>query len=354
MYAKTHYRTISSILGSIIYFIIAVIMIPIYLYNNEYYEILEAYLPNVDLLANLLTFYSVPYIAPLFENLYVPSPDNFLQFWSKLFINYIALLGITYIISRETKEENSIIKGWSMGLVILLMTYLVPSTLIFNFLYEKEKELNKYFKPNISKTILLGLGILITISIIMIEKLILREFKNELHSISEFILSFARKYWRNKNVFTMYMDYTLNISKILLIIIILSLLGINIFYYLARTTDIVTVAGKDVVSSGLATTKQTVDVSTVGTMAGAKTVGSGISGAIGELEKVLDIEVTTGVSPLPDSSSSSVQTPSKSGFCYIGTDQDVRSCIYTGRNDTCASGKIYPTMDVCVNPNLRA
>ena len=152
----------------------------------------------------------------------------------------------------------------------------------------------------------------------------------------------------------MYMDYTLNISKILLIIIILSLLGINIFYYLARTTDIVTVAGKDVVGTGLATTKQTVDVSTVGTMAGAKTVGSGISGAIGELERVLDIQVTTGVSPLPDSSSSSVQKPAKSGFCYIGTDQDVRSCIYTGRNDTCASGKIYPTMDVCVNPNLRA
>ena len=193
MYMKTFSKNIPSILGFFIYFIIAVVMIPVYLCNNECYEILEAYLPNVDLLANLLTFYSVPYIAPLFENLYVPSPNTYLQFWSKIFINYVALLGVTYIISHETKKENSIIKGWSKGLVMLLMTYLVPSTLIYQFLYDREKELNRYFKPNISKTILLGIGILITISIIMIEKVILHEFSNELHSIGEFIMSFARK-----------------------------------------------------------------------------------------------------------------------------------------------------------------
>lgn len=150
------------------------------------------------------------------------------------------------------------------------------------------------------------------------------------------------------------MEYTLDIAKILLIIIILSLLGINIFYYLARTTDIVGVAGKAVVGQGLGVTKQTVDIGTVGATSGVETVGKGVSSAISELEKVLDIEVTDGVSPMPDSSSSAVQKSGKSGFCYIGTDQDIRSCIYTGRNDTCVSGEIFPTMDVCINPNLRA
>lgn len=191
MYNKIFHHNAKSIIGLIIYFIIAVIGIPTYLYKKGHFEILEAYLPNVDLLANLLTFYSVPYIARYFENLYVPSPDNYIQFWSKIVINYVALLGVTYIISHETLKTNSIVKGWSLGLVMLLMTYLVPSTLIFQFLYDREKHLNKYFNPNISKTILLIIGGLITISIIVVEKMILHAFKDELIEISDYILSFT-------------------------------------------------------------------------------------------------------------------------------------------------------------------
>jgi hypothetical protein len=40
------------------------------------------------------------------------------------------------------------------------------------------------------------------------------------------------------------------------------------------------------------------------------------------------------------------------GYCYVGTDRDVRTCIYTGAGDTC-EGAIYPTMAVCRNPELR-
>lgn len=45
-----------------------------------------------------------------------------------------------------------------------------------------------------------------------------------------------------------------------------------------------------------------------------------------------------------------VKTP---GYCYIGTDRNVRTCAKVGMGDTCVSGKILPTMDLCVNPNLR-
>ena len=58
-----------------------------------------------------------------------------------------------------------------------------------------------------------------------------------------------------------------------------------------------------------------------------------------------------------DDSYSSIQTtkPSgKTGWCFIGVDRDIRSCVQVGVNDQCMSGDIFPTQDVCVNPNLRA
>lgn len=56
----------------------------------------------------------------------------------------------------------------------------------------------------------------------------------------------------------------------------------------------------------------------------------------------------------PDDSSSNIQKRNKTGYCYIGEDEGIRSCAYVGPNDYCMSGDIFPTMDVCVNPNLRS
>jgi hypothetical protein len=44
----------------------------------------------------------------------------------------------------------------------------------------------------------------------------------------------------------------------------------------------------------------------------------------------------------------------KPGYCYIGEDRGFRSCIQVGPDIECMSGDIFPTMDVCVNPRLRA
>ena len=55
-----------------------------------------------------------------------------------------------------------------------------------------------------------------------------------------------------------------------------------------------------------------------------------------------------------DSSSSNIQEGSgKKGWCFIGKDRGVRSCAKVGLNDTCMSGDIFPTSDICVNPRLR-
>ena len=51
---------------------------------------------------------------------------------------------------------------------------------------------------------------------------------------------------------------------------------------------------------------------------------------------------------------SSLKKSQKSGgFCYIGTDKRHRHCVKMTPGDVCASNKIYPTLDICINPNLR-
>ena len=63
------------------------------------------------------------------------------------------------------------------------------------------------------------------------------------------------------------------------------------------------------------------------------------------------------VIPTPDEATiSSIQKnkpKSKAGFCYIGEDSGIRSCIKVGEGDICMSGDIFPTQAICINPNLR-
>jgi hypothetical protein len=57
--------------------------------------------------------------------------------------------------------------------------------------------------------------------------------------------------------------------------------------------------------------------------------------------------------PQPDDATSRTQRTGKSGYCYIGEDRGFRSCIKVGEQDTCMSGDIFPTQAICINPRLR-
>jgi len=54
-----------------------------------------------------------------------------------------------------------------------------------------------------------------------------------------------------------------------------------------------------------------------------------------------------------DSTSSIQKTQSKHGYCYIGKEKGVRTCMRVSEDDTCMSGEIFPTSEICINPNLR-
>jgi hypothetical protein len=185
----------------------------------------------------------------------------------------------------------------------------------------------------------------------------------------------------------------MSITTLLLIILILAFLGFNIFVYLAQGTqtiaDIFGPLVKMVFGTTLAVTGEVVDVSAEG----AKKVVGGTANVIEKgLTAIQDITPNATIAPSkvkgePVSqeppiqqqdlstlnralnnaknqqpvendyqayeASTSVHSAGKSGWCYIGQDRGFRSCAQVGANDTCMSGDIFPTHEICMNPNLR-
>jgi hypothetical protein len=199
----------------------------------------------------------------------------------------------------------------------------------------------------------------------------------------------------------------------LIVVLILALLGINLFSYLAKaTTDVSGFINKyfgPILAlfgiSALETTKQTINTSATGTKAGVDFVADTTTGAIDTVEDVATTTTTktttattaTANKPTAQKASSSQKgsmpvqqqiqeagsvyewsqgsldsalndaakqpepmpnetanyTTGKAGWCFIGDDRNTRACAQVGVNDMCMSGDIFPTQDVCMNPNLR-
>ena len=55
----------------------------------------------------------------------------------------------------------------------------------------------------------------------------------------------------------------------------------------------------------------------------------------------------------PDDDVSTIHTSGKSGYCNVGSWKGIRSCVKVSSANECISGDIFPTKDICVNPNLR-
>jgi len=182
-----------------------------------------------------------------------------------------------------------------------------------------------------------------------------------------------------------------SVISFILIILIVWVLIFN-FFDLGKVTDWIQSFLKFIGYSTSETIKTTASVGATG-VAGSTNVAAGaVTGGIDVLEKGLNLTpeekaraqnqhqaqvtalyppslnptdsavLSTGLAnlkkmtPLPDDATSVTQGGgrSKSGYCYIGEDRGFRSCIKVGENDQCMSGDIFPTMDICINPNLRA
>ena len=188
--------------------------------------------------------------------------------------------------------------------------------------------------------------------------------------------------------------------RALLIIILLALIGFNVFTYLdditqwfgdtfgapfrsvARflgyaatdtvktTVDVTAKGAKSAVdiAAGAATSGIDVLQKTIGTNANNHANNHANNNANNHANKQLNLKKTTNARelslenalshakkepPQPDDATSRTQRTGKSGYCYIGEDRGFRSCIQVGEQDTCMSGDIFPTHAICVNPRLR-
>ena len=179
----------------------------------------------------------------------------------------------------------------------------------------------------------------------------------------------------------------INTTTWILIILIFAFLGFNIFIYLAKGTQDITnffaPLLKKIFGTSIYTTEQVVDVSAEG----AKAVVGGTAGAIQtSLTAVQNVTPNLTKSTIPlepinkpqidtiqqssinkalntsqeqqpiyqaDSASSSIQGGGTAGWCYIGEDRGFRTCAQIGVNDSCMSGDIFPSQEICMNPNLR-
>ena len=207
----------------------------------------------------------------------------------------------------------------------------------------------------------------------------------------------------------------------IIVVLLLALIGINIFAYLAKGTQVTanifdTIFGPILKLFGYATietTKQTIETTATGTTAGVNAVANTSVNALNTVEQGVQNGATT---PMPTSGTSvgvSTSTPQgqmasssqqgvplkqqyeaeatleqyqenslekalsnasqnsnqmgggiqpydtsaatgKAGWCFIGDDLGVRTCSEVGVNDVCMSGDVFPSQEICMNPNLRA
>jgi len=195
----------------------------------------------------------------------------------------------------------------------------------------------------------------------------------------------------------------------IIIILILTFLGVNIFVYLAKGTqglsDFFAPIINKISSIFGGVTGQVVSVSAEGSKALVSTAAQGTQSAVGASADVVNAGLTgvqqvaqpgqqtqsslksqpvntqqvdimqantlnralntstsqkqqaNGEDYQADDSTSSIQmssTTGKAGWCYIGEERGFRTCAEVGVNDTCMSGDIFPSQQICVNPNLRA
>ena len=125
----------------------------------------------------------------------------------------------------------------------------------------------------------------------------------------------------------------IEILKYLLMIVIVAMLGLNIFAYLARGTEIASDTLRNLVRFTERVTGQLFRTTLTGTKTGLKVVEAGVD----DLERVVDGGLAR------------QKKQASSGFCYVGE----QTCVSVTENDVCMSGDVFPSMDVCINPKLR-
>lgn len=180
---------IKNIYGCLAYYIIFIVAIPYLIFKSGNLEILEVYIPNIDLIATVLSFFNGPYGA--LEFLYLDERP-LLGFISNNIINYVVLISLFYIILNQTLKHNRISYGLSRVSIILITTYLLPNRFIIEIMHRfydyiggKEPTSKELIHglvniDNISWVMTIGLGLMISSGIIGLEAFLIKLFSRKI------------------------------------------------------------------------------------------------------------------------------------------------------------------------------
>jgi len=179
--------------------------------------------------------------------------------------------------------------------------------------------------------------------------------------------------------------------KAMVIIVILGLIGVNIFYYLGDVSEYMVELFEPLLKlfgyESSSVIKQTVKTSVVGTDNAVDIAATTLKRTLKLTERIVDETLPTNNTTMSQSKtgannshmnlnnrptrensikaanedsdgalvidSVSSKSVSSIGFCYIGEDRGNRSCATVNDESNCMSGEIFPSRDVCINPNLR-
>lgn len=174
---------------------------------------------------------------------------------------------------------------------------------------------------------------------------------------------------------------------IVMIIFVLALLGLNVFTYLAKGTDMLSYFFEESVDEVPDKTKKATKNALSGVNLGTDVLSGMIKKSTNIVADQLDVnhlgnsnhnnerrksrEVrekkqknvkiqdfkekneTKKREYEANTEDNKIQENKKPGYCYIGSDRGYRSCIQVNNEDECVSKKIFPTREICINPNLR-
>jgi hypothetical protein len=182
----------------------------------------------------------------------------------------------------------------------------------------------------------------------------------------------------------------ISLTTWVIVIFVFAFLGVNVFVYLAKGTQDISDFLKPV--TDLFTklfgnvSAQVVDVTAEGAKAVVGTAAGTLNAGLSGVQKItpggMDVKETipqpdimksntlnralnsakqksgddddNGQYAADDTGSNIRKGAGKSGWCLVGSDHGVRSCVQVGANDDCLSGDIFSSKDICVNPRLRA
>jgi hypothetical protein len=126
--------------GTLAFFLVMMILVPVALITTNNTEFLQYYLPFTVLLASTLTSAGAP---DSFQDLYPLFPTTIMGFLSANLINFIALAGILWYVIGVAISKSDPELGVIVGLIIITITYSVSTQAIPFFIRQGDMFLRR-------------------------------------------------------------------------------------------------------------------------------------------------------------------------------------------------------------------